>query len=126
MLCPPYRKKRRLEERETRPPVVIILEGFEAFPPHILQDLIMSIRYVGTYKCTCASYVYKHDAVHYTYVIVYKIPYISLVPQENKQTTHYILISLIVSVSVFIGATPVVGHDPVSPQPVGEVPPVMS
>lgn len=28
----------------TRPPVVIIIEDFEAFAPQILQDLILSIR----------------------------------------------------------------------------------
>ena len=31
------------------PPVVIIVEDFEGFSPHILQDLIMSIRFVYDY-----------------------------------------------------------------------------
>ena len=29
-----------------RPPVVIIIEDYEGFPPHTLQDLFMCIRYI--------------------------------------------------------------------------------
>ena len=38
------------EGQEARPPLVIVLEDFEGFPPHVLEDLIACCRYFAIYR----------------------------------------------------------------------------
>ena len=55
------KKKAKLEgvgeEEEMRPPLLIVIEDFEAFAPKVLQNFILNIRYI--FMLTLESGAYR-------------------------------------------------------------------